>query len=120
MPNSIFVVSFSAFLLKSIVSGDAGKTKYSPQFHPTTYLAKAIAGTLSAFGKAEKFTWPDTKLLDLHDHNPSWKSGGLRLERLKLEMEAFRPKTLYRFVVSNFINMTITLSIKSVSRFYGF
>ena len=100
MPNSIFVLSFSAFLLKSIVSGDAGKTKYSPQFHPTTYLAKAIAGTLNAFGEAEKFTWPDMKLLDLHDFKPAWNLGKLRLEQLKFEQEAFRPRTLFRFVTS--------------------
>ena len=82
------------------MSGDAGNSEYSPQFHPTAYLAKAIEGALNAFDEAEKFRWPNLKLLDLHDHNPAWKSGGLRLERLKREMEAFRPKTLFRFLTS--------------------
>ena len=92
------VVSISAFLLWRIVWGDTENTKYSPQFHPTTYFAKDVKRALNAFGAAEKFTWPDLRLLDLHEYNPEWTSGSMRLERLKLEMEAFRPKTLHRSV----------------------
>merc|ERR1712016_8972 len=75
------VVSISAFLLWNIVRGDTENTKYSPQFHPTTYFAKDVKRALNAFGAAEKFTWPDLRLLDLHEYNPEWTSGSMRLEQ---------------------------------------
>ena len=80
--------------------GAAGCMKYSPQFHPAVYLAKAIGGALEGFVEAERFSWPDLRLLDLHDHNPAWKIDASRMEKLKMQMNAFRPKTLHRFVRS--------------------
>ena len=85
----------------SIVRGEpgaAGCMKYSPQFHPAVYLAKAIGGALEGFVEAERFSWPDLRLLDLHDHNPAWMIDGFVLEKLKMQMKVFRPKTLHRFV----------------------
>ena len=87
----------------SIVRGKPGAavcTKYSPQFHPAVSLANAIGGAIEGFVEAERFSWPDMRLLDLHDHNPAWKIDASRMEKLKMQMKVFRPKTLHRFVRS--------------------
>ena len=91
----------TASLLSSVASGDAAKTNYASQFHPASRLTRAIEGALRAFADAEKFTWPEEAmtLLDLHDHRPAWRHGGPRLERLRVQLRQFRPKTLFRFVI---------------------
>ena len=92
----------------SIVRGEpgaAGCMKYSPQFHPTVSLANAIGGALEGFVEAERFSWPDLRLLDLHDHNPAWKIDASRMENLTMQMKAFRPKTLHRFVRSQHLQL---------------